>query len=79
MAIQIDTGVPIPRRAGPRAKSESLLAILSLEVGQSFFVPENAANMSGKTGYAKALTGRIFTLRPREENGISGTRVWRIE
>jgi len=80
MAIQIDNNIQIPTAGrGRGARSEELMVILTLEVGQSFFAPDKRANLGAKIRNAKKLTGRRFTVRACEEKGISGTRVWRLE
>ena len=79
MAIQIDSDIPVPQPRAKNGKSEELLATLSLKVGESFFSPGKFANLAMKVGYAKTITGRVFTVRTREENGVKGARVWRLE
>lgn len=73
--MKIDKGIAIPESR----KGHRLSKYVDMEVGDSFFVakPQHLAG-SGARMYAKK-TGRKFASRTVTENGITGTRVWRVE
>lgn len=73
MTFQIDDDVPQPR---PRL----LYPLRELCVGQSFFVPGiKSSQIGGSTASVSKSTGFTFTCRAVTEDGIAGTRVWRIK
>ncbi len=52
----------------------------SLEIGDSFFViGVKRTSISGSINHAQKRYGLTLTSRIREENGVKGVRVWRIE
>lgn len=69
--IKIDKGIPTPEIRGdlryPWAK---------LEVGESFFAEMRLTNQAA---HAARAYGRKFACRTVIENGVKGTRVWRIK
>jgi len=80
MAIQIEKDIPVPHgRGGQGVRSEELKAMLSMNVGESFFAPGKRSKLSSKVQSATRIANRVFTTRTREENGVQGARVWRIE
>lgn len=79
MAIQIDKGIPVPQSRKAKPKSEELETILSLEIGDSFFIEVPRNCLTSKASYASRLTKRTYSIRAREENGVQGLRVWRLE
>jgi hypothetical protein len=81
--IEIESGIPIPATKRPGAGRRSTYPFAVLDVGQSFFVP----NQPGKTNRQLIMaigcaaqritkkTGHRFTSRTLE----GGIRVWRFE
>jgi hypothetical protein len=72
--FEIEDGVPIPARAGGRGSS---FPIDRLKVGQSFFVPGVGKGATLRTA-AHRLRIKV-TIRERQEKGVFGARIWRIE
>ena len=78
--IKINKNVPLPKR-GPRHDDDPVrIALLTLEIGDSFWVP--------KEGSGKSFSSNIITRADRQdirvtvrsevsEDGIAGWRVWR--
>lgn len=85
--ITIDTNVPMPTSSGAGAPSKYPFA--DMEVGESFFIEGGGIGSSSKvlrnrlTGAcaraAKAMPGKKFSLRMRNEDGTEGVRVWRVQ
>lgn len=75
MTIQIDKGVPLPKR---RLPSEPMYPWRSMEIGDSFFVEKRGASMTKQALAAGKASNRKFITRSVEENGVTGIRVWRI-
>lgn len=69
----IDTGVPIPPTMACRAQRP----FRALAVGESFFVPGKTREQLGINRHHQR-DGRRFATRRVIEDGIKGTRVWRI-
>lgn len=68
-AFLIESGVPLPS-THPRAK----YPWNALEVGQSFFIPNNFSNFN----YINTrLAPKHFIFRVVTEDKVKGTRVWR--
>ena len=78
MTFKIDENVPLPPQNRGR---KSKYPFYELEVGQSFFVPDEfKKKITGYIGYArKCLPKRKFTARSVEEGEDKGIRVWRIK
>ena len=74
MAIEIESGIPMPRSEVGRPLGELMSAICSLQVGQSFVV-ERKWKHSHFHAYAKRAGIKVVTRR------IDGDkfRVWRAE
>jgi hypothetical protein len=75
MKIEIETGIPLPdkyvRWKYPFDK---------LDVGHSFFVPnKDTSQMSALCKRAAKRLGARFATAMAEKDGVSGTRVWRME
>lgn len=78
----IDDGIPLPDRlykGGRKAK----YPFDQMAVGQSFFVPADGEKKksvrAAAHGASKRYDGnRTFATRSTTENGVAGTRVWRI-
>ena len=71
----IESGILIPK-----AKKTGSWDILKLlEVGQSFFIGGEDANIKARQAYQSAIkTHRIkVTQRSVTENGVDGVRIWR--
>ncbi len=72
----IEKNVPLPDLPGPGSPKYHWK---SMEIGDSFFVPNRTAmEFGGHVGAARKSTGFGFTVKTREENGVRGVRVWRI-
>jgi len=71
--FEIQKGLPIPPKSQGRYPCKYPLS--QMEVGDSFFVPE--PGHPNTKGRAETL-GFKFTTRVVTENGVKGTRVWRI-
>lgn len=83
----IEDNIPIPPvKRGPGARVgctfDRRLPLRSMAVGQSLFVPYDAAEYRKLSNRIAGLATRYpirFTVRQLVENGIKGTRVWRVE
>lgn len=72
---EIEENVPLPAEHAPRGRKEKY-PWSTLEVGQSFFVPDvSAKRMQSTASKAGGRTGRTFVAR----NAEGGVRVWRYE
>lgn len=72
--MQIETGIPIPRRRRNREKSLSS-ALYTMKVGESVLVPEERGRaLRTMASRVSKETRRIFITRTTDE----GVRVWRI-
>jgi len=73
----IDSDIPIPDSVSATRR----YPFPQLEIGQSFFVPASEKRtdqiQTAAHNWAK-YNNRKLTVRRRVENGITGTRVWRI-
>ena len=67
--VKIDKGVPLPtaRRKYPWDE---------MEVGDSFFSPVGQATLMTQS---RRRSDRKFTSCAVEENGVRGTRIWRVK
>lgn len=78
--IVIEFGIPLPTRR--RANGDSKYEFEKMSIGTSFFSPGVKKSSMWNTCYkwAKKQTGTPvkFKLADREENGVFGTRVWRV-
>jgi len=71
---KIDKGIPVPE---PNVRGRtSKYPFRQMEVGDSVFIPRMASTISGLLSQAKPMK---FTTRTATEDGIKGTRVWRVE
>jgi hypothetical protein len=70
--FKISKDIPAPSR-----RRFHLYPFQTLEVGESFFVPNGYIQLAGSanTRYAP----KRFTARTRTEEGVKGIRVWRID
>ena len=76
--IRIDSDISLPSPKGGAGVVK--YPFRQLEVGQSFFVPgKTQADLSGSIGAARRAMGRKFATRRVTEDGVTGTRVWRLE
>lgn len=74
--IKIDKTVPFPTERTPRGT----YPFADMEIGDSFFAPGvKSATMSAQTRYHGLKLNRKFIMRAVIEDGIKGTRTWRIE
>lgn len=84
--LKVDTGVPVPENHG-EVWRKSLQRATSLEAtlrgmapGQSTFLPgKSVHNMGTPMRRASKQTGHTYTSRTRQENGVMGVRIWRVE
>jgi len=88
--FEVEDGVPIPPWAKGRTMPRSPLriAVESLEIGQSIFVPKVRGIDLSRTksrvttaGQNAKLTfpSRKFSVRLHEKDGVSGARIWRTK
>ena len=68
--IKIDKNVPLP-------KARNKFPLREMAIGDSFFV--EAAKANHIQGSFAILRPMKFATRAFTENGVKGTRVWRIE
>ena len=73
--ITIDHSIPAPEHITGRNRKRKF-AFEELQIGDSFFVPEVV--LSGISGYWEKKLGITITRKAVTENGINGTRFWRI-
>ncbi len=71
--IKIDKGIPVPR------SWHGGYPIGQLEVGDSFFAPGRTPNSFCGSKQWQQTKGRKFACRTVTENGVKGTRMWRIK
>ena len=76
MEYKIDKGIPLPAAVGGRKPKYPLL---DMQIGDSFFVAKPPSVMYATTSYYSKKYGGEFTLAKWEENGVSGTRIWRVK
>lgn len=76
--ITIDSDVPMPETT--RVSRGSIYPFEKLEIGQSFFVPKDIRSATSSHGKREADKGglRRWSCRNAIENGVEGSRVWRI-
>lgn len=91
-AIQVERGITLPIRIGkttascPPPARRHRYPWRQMQVGDSFFVPGYAMGtpIAGfntlTTSHAKkAIPGAEWITELRNENGVMGTRVWRVK
>lgn len=76
MNLTIQKGVPIPP-AWSGIRTGLSKALNAMEVGDSTFIPGKATRGKWAVAY-RCACGRRFTTRRLTEDGIAGTRIWRI-
>lgn len=78
--FKVEKKVPVPEEGPSRMKRYPLG---SMEVGDSFFVPEDEVNNLGSVVQSAHKYGKrhkvFFTTRRVTESGLVGVRVWRVE
>jgi hypothetical protein len=82
----IDDDIPLPppeRGSGAvrGSKFERRLPLRTMQIGQSLFVPSDISEYPKLANRISRLTANFgirFAVRQRAENGVKGTRVWRI-
>jgi hypothetical protein len=86
LAIQIDSGVPIPKRNVGRRRGPYKYPWLDMARGQSFVFPGDTTDWEayrdraqGGTAQAGKRYGRKFKTRAVVENGQRVIRIWRTE
>ncbi len=74
---EIENGIEAPEKHRGR---EPKYPWRELEIGDSFFVAApNGRSISSSAWHAQRRYGFTLVVRTREENGVKGVRVWRIE
>lgn len=72
---KIDKGIPVP---SPQRGKTSKYPYRDMLVGDSFFTTRDQSSI-GSTAKAYGNRNRMkFTTRVVVENGVKGTRVWRV-
>jgi hypothetical protein len=71
-AFKIETGIAIPERLGSRGASPKY-PWATMDVGQSFFVPNPPKHFASMVTHAGRLHSRSFSYRTMDD----GIRVWR--
>lgn len=82
MEYKIDKDVPIPpaNHSSTKGKTWGFSETLrSLGVGDSSFAEKTLDQASSIIDYVRRNSSFRFKCRTREENGVLGVRVWRIE
>ena len=81
MSFEIESGIPIPDLEQRSYK----YPLGELEVGESFFVPLGNRTMihlrnsvAANIRYHARKLNWKYTLRTRDEDGVTGIRIWRI-
>jgi len=74
--ITIDHSIPAPKHTAGRSRERKFAFHELREIGDSFFVPEII--LSGIAGYWEKKLGITITRKAVTENGVAGTRFWRI-
>lgn len=74
--IKIDKGIPLAKTSGNRGGHYPWL---QMGVGDSFFVAIKQGRVSSAATSAAHRLGFRFATRKQVEDGVTGTRVWRIE
>lgn len=75
--ITVDKDVPLPEGAGMRGSAKYPWA--DMAVGDSFFTVTPAEVVSGAIAVRRRKHKERHASRTVTENGVKGTRVWRIE
>jgi hypothetical protein len=74
--FEIESNLPIPKRAGRGGRRGSKYPFGSMAIGESFFAPvKPSALRSAVAVYVKANPGTKFAVRTEE----GGARAWRKE
>jgi len=78
--ITIDKNVPLPNR-GPRRDDDPVrIALLALEIGDSFWVPKEGSGKSFASNIitrAERLDIKVTVRSAVNNDGVKGWRVWR--
>lgn len=69
-----DRDIPMPPRGG-----KEIYGWDRMRIGDSRFVAVSSEKLSGSLTYAKLKHGFKFSTRRVEEDGVIGTRVWRVK
>jgi len=72
MTFKIDKDVPIPQVLGQYPFEQ-------MEIGDSFFAAGHTTNQIQNAASNHRKKGKKFRSRRVTENGVEGTRIWRIE
>lgn len=72
--FKIDKGIPIPETTTGTKYPFSAMA-----VGDSFFAPGRTSRQLQNVTSTYRKRGMKFKAVQQEENGVKGTRIWRIE
>jgi hypothetical protein len=74
--FEVEHGVPMPS-AGVRP---AIYPFAKMEIGDSFFIPKKtSADISSSGVYWAKKLGHKYSARSVIENGIPGTRIWRVK
>lgn len=75
--IRVDRGIPLPGNINRGRKGR--YPWRQMQPGDSFFVPGKSSNtLAACSRHLRSKTGMDFTGRKVVENGVVGTRVWRL-
>lgn len=74
--IEIEKGIPLPERKGPYKTKPTKYPYRTMEVGDSFLVPEPPKTFRAQVNnWGRSSNGKKFAYRTTPE----GLRVWRIK
>jgi hypothetical protein len=76
MALDIESGIPIPSKGGPKPWEGSLTQeLMMLQPGKSVLIPGyELSTLSGRISKLKRATGFHYTARTVD----TGVRIWRV-
>lgn len=82
--IEIDTHIPFPTSSRRTLRFEDAYPFKHMCPGESFFVPASQAKTTTLLSNVSRMNKRhpekhVFKARFVEEEGVAGTRIWRIE
>jgi len=77
-AVKIDTGIPLPKKMAYRKKPVRMYPWVEMNIGDSFFVAAPQPKIARLAYNAWVRYALKFSTRAVTENGVAGTRVWRI-